>query len=243
MDWGKAKTILIMSFLALNLLLGYELWANEWNLSTLNSETSGLTTELNRLMASRGILLEARVPKEMPSLKEIVVKSAVETGQSEKTAMNPPVTYSRLDGKGLPKDILGKFIPHLENYQFDAQLSKEGTMVFSQMYGSLPVFEARLELLLERGEITDYRQTYMEVDADKEQKEQQVISAYAAIRTLAENFLTEGDVIKDIRLGYRGRFQLLLPSWRVMTGDGEIYYVNAFNGGVEVPQKPTNLKP
>jgi len=28
MDWGRAKSVLIVSFLVLNVLLGYQLWLN-----------------------------------------------------------------------------------------------------------------------------------------------------------------------------------------------------------------------
>lgn len=236
MDWSRAKSILILSFLLLNLMLGYELWADKWSLSLSRSETAMITEEVNRLLRLKSIQMEAAIPKDVPKLQEIVV-SEDETNRSIiETPLNPPVKYVNTGRNGLPADSLKRVIAHFSSYQVDPLLSGEGRLVMNQMHGDFPIFEVHLELLVEGGMITAYRQDYAAVESNPKQQEQKVIPAHTALRSLVENYLPENAVIRDIRLGYRGRFQLMLPNWRITLGDGSVYYVNAFTGAVEAPQ-------
>jgi regulatory protein YycI of two-component signal transduction system YycFG len=106
------------------------------------------------------------------------------------------------------------------------------------------MFDVPLQLFAENGEITGYKQTYVEVKSGGEPTDkagQKIISAYAAVRSLAENYLSEGAVITDIRLGYHGQLydsedQTFVPNWRISLSDGEPYYVHAFTGAVEAIQ-------
>jgi regulatory protein YycI of two-component signal transduction system YycFG len=106
------------------------------------------------------------------------------------------------------------------------------------MYDAVPMFDVTLRLFAEKGEITGYKQAFVEVQSGVEQKEQKVISAYTAVRTLVESYLSAGSIIKDIQLGYHGqRFDSethpMLPFWRVVLDKGDPYYVQAFSGAVE----------
>jgi regulatory protein YycI of two-component signal transduction system YycFG len=136
-------------------------------------------------------------------------------------------------------------IPNATEYQLDHSLEKGDVHVFNQMYGDIPMFDVTLQLFAEKGEITGYKQAYVEVQSGVDQKDQKVISAYTAVRTLAQNYLPAGSVITDIQLGYHGqRFNSethpMLPFWRIVLDKGDRYYVQAFSGAVEGNQDLKN---
>jgi regulatory protein YycI of two-component signal transduction system YycFG len=243
MDWGRAKTILILSFLFLNMILGYQLWNGKSKSTELTSDTSVLMEELNQVMRSKNIRIAHDVPKEVPKLKEITVKFDENIKTAEKIPLKNSTTMTSILAKGAGKDNLGRLeIPNVEMYQFDAITSKGGVFVLNQMYDMHPMFEVKMDLYETDGKITSYRQAYVQVESGGDQKEQKVIPAQLAVRSLVENYLQDGSVITDIRLGYHGQLynsqtQYMVPSWRVAVGNGDIYYVQAFNGAVEIPQK------
>lgn len=243
MDWGRAKTILILSFLLLNMVLGFQLWtASKSKQTELAADTSGVIEELNRVLQSKNIRLTEELPKDVPELKAFTVKFDESIKLGEHLKLKTPTTMTSILAKGAGKKVQTlSEIPHFDQYQFDSVTSKNGVFTFNQMYGELPMFDVRVELYEENGEITSYRQAYVEVESGVEQKEQKLISAQMAVRSLVENYLSEGSMITEVRLGYHGQLynsqtQYIFPYWRV-TVDGDIYYLQALNGAVEEPHR------
>ena len=245
MDWGRAKTILIFSFLALNLILGYELWAGRWNPGGAKSATADIAEELGQMLQARNIHVEPTIPKDVPKMREIVVKW-VEGDQFGKWVQLPkPIPYNSLLSKGSIRELLnqmGHLIEKPEAYRFDPVFSEEGHYVLNQMYGDYPLFDINLELAINDGHLTAYRQLYVEADLNAQpNEEKKVIPAYTALRTLADKYLADGSVITDIRLGYHGQYfdsekwtvLPAFPTWRVAVASGDVYYVHAFRGDVE----------
>ncbi|MFD0698522.1 two-component system regulatory protein YycI [Paenibacillus sp. GCM10027628] len=250
MNWGRAKTILILSFLMLNMILGFQLWsANRSNQTEIASDTSGTVEELNRVLRSKNIRLTEDLPTDLPKLKVITVKFDESMKPSEKKTLKTPITMATLLGKGASKEVQARSeIPHFELYQFDSVTSKNGVYLFNQVFGKLPLFDVKVELNEQNGEITSYRQAYVEVESGVEQTEQKLIPAQLAVRSLVDNYLSEGSIITEVRLGYHGQnynsqTQPMFPHWRVTIDNGDIYYLQAFNGAVEPPQKGSELSP
>lgn len=243
MDWGRAKTILILSFLFLNIILGFQLWESKSKQTELAADTSGIAVELDRALRSKNIRIAQEIPKDVPKLKEITVKFDESIKSNEKIPLKTATTITNILSKGAVKsDQSQQEIPRLKNYQFDAVASKDGEYHFNQIYSQLPMFDVKLRLFEKNGEITSYQQSFVEVESGGEQKEQTVIPAHIAVRSLVEKYLLEGSVITDVRLGYHGQLynsqmQFMIPSWRVAIDNGDIYYVQAFNGAVDEPQK------
>lgn len=243
MDWGRAKTILIMSFLLLNIVLGIQLWSSRADILELEANPGATAEELQRLVKSKNIQVPADIPKELPKLKEIVVKFDEKLTPEEPIPLRTPFKFDPLINKGPFKDVLSRTgIAHVGAYEFDPMTSLGGTYVFHQLYRSLPMFEVQLELIEEKGQVTSYRQGYAEVQSEDDQKEQKVISPYIALRSMIENYLPTGSVITGVRLGYHGQVynsqtMYMVPSWRVSLANGDVYFVHAFNGAVEEPQQ------
>jgi regulatory protein YycI of two-component signal transduction system YycFG len=239
MDWGRAKTVLIISFLFLNLLLGYQMWVTRWDPAILTTDMTGIKDETNKLLASKNIKVLKTIPKDVPKLGQISVKFANGTGTDTVINLKTPVPYTNFSSKLSLRHLAeAAGIANADSYELDASAGKEGFYQFDQMVDHVPMFDVYLQLIAKNAEITGYKQAFVEVQSDVEQKPQKVISAYTALRSLAENYLPAGSVITDIRLGYHGqRFDSethpMLPFWRVVLDKGDPYYVQAFTGAVE----------
>jgi len=251
MDWGRAKSIFIISFFALNVVLGYELWVGKWNAAGSKEVSADIAEEVNRLMQARGIEIAAAVPKEVPKMREIVVKWVEGETSGRLVTLPDPIGYNLVLNKGSLKELSQQGIPKIESYIFDKVTSNENVLMLNQLVGDYPLFDVNLELYTREGKVKGYRQSFVEVDpgqADKEEKK--VISAYTVLRTLIDKYLPYGSVITDIRLGYHGQYfdtekwtELpAFPTWRVALENGDIFYVHGFRGDVENPaQAKENL--
>jgi regulatory protein YycI of two-component signal transduction system YycFG len=249
MNWGRAKTILILSFLLLNMILGFQLWStNRSNQTEIAADTSGTVEELNRVLRSKNIRLTQDLPTDLPKMKVINVRFDESFKLEDKKMLKTPLAMINILGKGASKELQAKSgIPHFELYQLDS-VNKNGVILFNQVFGKLPLFDVKVELKEENGEITSYRQAYVEVESGVEQTEQKLIPAQLAVRSLVENYLSEGSIITEVRLGYHGQLynsqtQPMFPHWRVTIDNGDIYYLQAFNGAVEPPQKGSDVAP
>lgn len=240
MEWNRAKTILIISFFCLNILLAYQLLMNENNMAGSDFEME-LTEETHQLLRNMGIRLEQVIPIERPALKEITVQFQSRHDEESIVRLDSPVANNILINKAQLEDVLAEQIPHAEEYVLDPILSQEDRFVLNQLHEGLPMFDVTLNLYIENNFIHAYSQNFVNVDeAEDDNKDQRILSAYAAIGFLAENYLQVGSVIQDISLGYHGQvfnaeLQVFAPKWRVALEGGEIYFVNGINGAVETP--------
>jgi regulatory protein YycI of two-component signal transduction system YycFG len=240
MEWKRAKTILILSFLCLNILLAYQLWINENNQAGADFETNEITEETHELLKSKGIRIEKEIPKETPTLSEITVR--FHDSLNEEILLNTPVKNNLILNKSEFRERLAEEIEHIEFYQLDSVRSSQETHVMNQLYAGLPMFEVNLVLYNKNNEIYAYTQSFVDIETGDEQRGQRILSAYKAVSFLTENYLPINTVIKDVSLGYHGQIynsesQVLAPKWRIAMEGGDIYYVHGINGAVEVPQK------
>ncbi|WP_281883335.1 two-component system regulatory protein YycI [Paenibacillus sp. YYML68] len=244
MDWGRAKTILILSFLLLNVVLGFQLSTSRTELLELGvNPDSQVMEELQQLLKLKNIQVPADIPKEKQKLKEIVARFDDYHEVERPIPVPTPFKFDPLINKGTFTDMLAKTgIPNTDSYQFDPVTSDTSTFVFHQLYGSLPMFEAQLKLFEKDGMVTSYQQGYVRIMSEGTQPEQSVISPYIALRSLVENYLEPGTVITGVRLGYHGQLYnsqtlYMVPTWRISLGNGDLYWVHAINGAVEPPQR------
>ncbi|MDR6552357.1 two-component system regulatory protein YycI [Paenibacillus qinlingensis] len=249
MNWSRAKTILIASFLLLNMILGFQLWSTNRSNQGTSLDPSSTVEDLNRALRNKNIRLTDELPTDSPKLKVITVKydDSIKLGEVKK--LKSPIYMSTLLGKGASKEAQSlSEIPNFAMYQLDSVMSQNGIYVFSQLYGKVPLFDVTVELKENNGEITSYRQAFVEVESEVEQTEQKLISAQLAVRSLVDNYLSDGSIITEVRLGYHGQpynsqTQPMFPQWRITIDNGYVYYVQAFNGAVESLQKGSEPVP
>jgi len=254
MDWRRAKSVLIVSFLLLNIVLGYQLWG-EWRerLNTTVNWTS-LPPETLQFMRENNIQVDdtAKIPTETPNMREIsyTFKQRASSNQAKwKEFASPPETRI-VFGEELAQS-LGGVIPELDRYALDQPASREGSyFVFNRMEGGWPMFDIHLNLFYSEQRIRSYTQDLIEIKPLAGAKDQQVLPAAKALAKVIERNLPSGSVIKEIRLGYHGEIfdeleeQVSTPSWRVLLENGEeVYYVNAISAEVTIEKSDVIVSP
>lgn len=239
MEWGKAKTILIITFLGLNLLLAYQLWINKSNPVSADFELSAQETEL--LLRSKGIQLDLPIPTHTPTLREITVQFNDRYDPNKVVILPTALARSEQENSDKLAEELVEQIPHAEEYRLDPILSDQRKIVLSQLYNELPMFDVNLTIFNKDGWYFAYTQSFVHVESRVDEREQRILSAIQAVGFLAENYLQNGVTISDIALGYHGQSydsitQVLAPKWRIILDTGDVYYVHGINGAVEIAQ-------
>ncbi|RED54492.1 two-component system regulatory protein YycI [Cohnella lupini] len=256
MDWRRAKSVLIISFLMLNIVLGYQLWT-DWRerLNTAVDWTS-LPPETLLAMREKNIQVDdnATIPTETPAMREMTYtfKQRAGTGINDRTAIAAtPETRFVFNQEELVV-ALGGIIPELGTYTLDVPGSREGVYFrFNRMQGGWPLFDIHLNLYYSEQKIRAYTQDLIEIKPSSGAKEQQVLPAAKALAKVIEVNLPAGSVIKEIRLGYHGEeifndaeTQVSVPSWRVLLENGEeVYYVNAISAEVTTEKGEALVNP
>lgn len=242
MEWGRAKSILILAFLMLNLLLGYQLWQSKLKLPDESTDIELIAEEVLNTATLKNISLEAVVPTETPRMNEITVMFGEAGRDGAEVQFDVPIPYVSLLTGSEVWEVVAERIPNFAAYRLDPFTSGSGVVVLHQLANGYPMFDVRLEVKVEQQRLVSYKQHYVDIQESDQVTEQKVLSAYLAIGRLVENYLRPGTVITEVQLGYHGQIfnsetQVLAPTWRIMTNDGEMYYVHAINGSVETPSK------
>jgi regulatory protein YycI of two-component signal transduction system YycFG len=243
MDWGRAKSVLIVSFLVLNVLLGYQLWLNVRDQVNPNVDLTALPEDTLRIMQEKGITITASVPGGTPRMGDLQFRFDGRRGASDKIPLDPQVDSRIVFSERELVEGLGKVIADLELYRFDQALQTDEAFVFTRIAADgRPIFDVKLELYYSNQKIVAYRQDRIEPVISEESEPQTVLPASKALAPLIDNYLQPGAVIKEIQLGYHGQLfntddiQAAEPSWRVLLEDGSIYYINAISGAVATEQ-------
>ncbi|MCM3747919.1 two-component system regulatory protein YycI [Paenibacillus pasadenensis] len=266
MDWGRAKSILILAFLLLNVLLGYQLWSDIRERVQPSSNLAELSPDTLAAMKAKRIELSGSIPKETPELQDLTYRyvstrippkpSAAEKNETQPagpageeelgiipldTPVDSRIVFERED---LLK-ALGDIIPELDQYEVDTPGFDDRKFVLYRMVDGRPMFNVRVELFYSNQKITGYRQDRIELlPADDKQRPQSVLPASRAVRPeIIEKYVPEDASIKEIRLGYKeGQLfnsdtQVSTPSWRILLEDGSVIYLQA-NSGEVLTDKP-----
>ncbi|WP_027094440.1 two-component system regulatory protein YycI [Cohnella thermotolerans] len=238
MDWGRAKNVLILAFLLLNIVLGYQLWL-EWQERIDSSvDWTSLPPETRQIMTNKGIRVDAEIPTETPEMREITYR-LLENPDGGSGSPIPLESQPNTRVVFAPEELqqaLGGAIPELSEYRFDNLGSNEKMFVLNRMVDGWPIFDVKIELFYKDQKITAYHQDRIEILPYGEAKLQKVLPATKAVANLIDrNYLPAGSVIKEIQLGYHGQIfdsetQVSAPSWRVLLEDGEVFYVHAISG-------------
>ncbi|MCF6094648.1 two-component system regulatory protein YycI [Microaerobacter geothermalis] len=232
MDWSKAKSILIVAFLLLNIFLVYQN-LNKEGILQKNLGQDELVSETLSLLQEKQIVITAPLPKENSPLPYLYVNM---TNQEEKRVTIDKTLSSPTNVEEINK-VLEEKIPWFKEYIYLPSLSTGQTLTYIQTFQQIPLFGAELNVFLKNNRITGYNQILYRVINIGEKRP--TISYYMAIRTLVDNgIIGNKESITDIKLGYYGQVnntdgvQVLVPVWRV-THDSGVHYINGITGGIE----------
>jgi regulatory protein YycI of two-component signal transduction system YycFG len=236
LDWSRAKTVMILSFLLLNILLGYQLWNDVRSQLNANPNSAELPADKLQIMQQKKITLSTSLPSETPMMGDLTYLLQSDTmDKREPTLIIPQVDSAIVFNESQLIRTLGEMIPDLSGYAYDVHSSRDGVFVMHYVVDGRPMFHTKLELYNSNLKITAYVQDRVEITRTGEK--QQVLAASKVVSSLIETYMDPGSVIVDIQLGYYGQIfdsevQVATPAWRVMLDDSKIYYVDAISGEV-----------
>ncbi|AJY74862.1 two-component system regulatory protein YycI [Paenibacillus beijingensis] len=246
MDWGRAKSVLIIAFLLLNVLLGYQLWSDIQERLNANIDLTELKPETLAAMQQKNIELTEGIPTETPQLRDLTYL-LLPPQEKLQVKLETPVDSKVIFSRDELDKALGSVIQDLDQYAFDPSANRSnGVFVLYRMVDSRPLFDVSLELYYNSNQkIVAYSQDQIELVPSEQAKKQTVLPASKAVSSLIESYLPEGSVVKEIRLGYHGQpfdseTQVAAPSWRVMLEDGKVFYVQAISGDVVTDDETQN---
>lgn len=236
LDWSKAKNIFIITFLLLNILLGYQIYIKQIGYTHNLEWTSSNMDELNELLRQQNLKLNVEIPKDLPQMHFLQVKNII-VSKNQEAEIEAGYLLNKEELEVKIKELVHSF----NQYDYN-QIESSGLdhLVYYQEKNGFPFFGAKLIIdIIEENKVS-YTQNYYEVISQG--LDRQVISSHSALRTVLDQQLIPKDaVIEQITLGYHGQtnqstIQVLTPVWRITYSSEEQLediYVNAMSGGLQ----------
>lgn len=258
MDWSRAKTIFIITFLLLNTFLGYQL--------NQKREASKLSLILEATLQERlsemNITIAVEPDEEQLSgtyisgVPEVTLDTAIaehKATQRVKAVIDEtvivnliepfPLNRAERSTEAQAKDfVLGNIISGQE-YRFSHYDESLQQIYFYQTYQGNKVDHyqrGRLPLLLQLDndlKLVHYEQNYLAFQPQG--KEQEILTSIKAVEKLFNNQLIPPDTeINKVELSYFsffkpvGEVQVFAPMWNISVND-QVYYVNAIDGAIQ----------
>lgn len=256
MQWNQIKTLLILSFLVLNiyLLIQFLEKREQADLGLLEYEQSSIEEQLK----SESIVFD-KLPKEEYEESYISVKPKLFTEKDldalnkllkqNPIILNKNLIISQFENpipvpKGNKKEdfekLLKKMTLYSEDYTFWNWNKDLNILIYFQTDGYRPIYYNQNGLLLlflnDNNEIIFYKQTYLG-EAEPRAEKRDLITPLKAIEILYnQNELKFGDEITSVNIGFHTRVpldsgvQVFAPIWKVKVNNNKNYFVNAIEG-------------
>lgn len=261
MDWSKAKIIFIITFLLLNIFLGYQL--NEKRIAskvsllleaTLQERLSEMNITINGDLLDEeptGTYISGSVEIELDKLikeKKPSQEVASVTNEFVRVELLEPYPINLID-KSREAQVNEFVLQHVINgneYRFSHYDERLMQFYFYQTYKGKKIdnYESgRLPLRLkldDNQQIIEYEQNYLTIrPIQPQEEEQEMLSSIKAIEKLFNRQLIPPDSkITKVELSYYsffkplGEVQVFAPMWSIGVNE-HIYYVNAVDGAVQ----------
>lgn len=262
MDLSRAKTILILVFLALDSILIYQLYARQQGDDNYSSLIQAEIREVQELLNSERIYLKEEIPMAIPDRPFLRVEKQYYTVQDIENSVSVDIDISQIEiepdneihylwaGTGTSgtrlydvsnglQDFPKQYLFQGKNYRPYAYMldNNNGYIVYLQYYEEYPIFGAVATAVVNGGKIIEgYQNPLMSIEA--EDTKRPILAAATALRRLPSEIEQRPVTIEKIQLGYYSRLNetdswLLPPVWGIMLDTGEEFYINAFTGELE----------
>lgn len=257
MDWSKIKTIFILTFLILDIFLGYQFVEklNRTDLEPLISEmpiteqfeAEGITYVDIPSDAMKEVYLSGR--SKNFSQSDIIglenQKASIIQNNTIVSIMDTPIPFSEDHAEEDAKDFLDRFILHGDVYQFWGWNKESNKLLFFQEFDNKTIYFNEYGMLSVQldgeNQIIGYEQTMLEEieEIELDGKKQILLSAEQSLENLyRKNELTTGDKVTKIEIGYyklaplSGNIQVFAPTWHIVVNENKNYFVNAVEGQI-----------
>lgn len=256
MHWGQIKTLLILSFLILDVYLFVQFMEKkaEADIGILEQQTSSIEEQL----ADDKITYQ-KLPEQEYEETFISVKQKIFTEEDLKTQKKPiaqksfiinnAFIASKVEDKVEIKETdtieqitetFHNLVYFDEEYAFWNWNKEENVLIFFQNKLERPVYYNQNGLVLlylnEQNEVSFYTQTMLG-ETEPLAEKRKLMKPMQAIETLYRaNELHPGDHIDNVKIGFHTRVpfesgvQVFAPIWRVKVNDEKHYFINAIEG-------------
>lgn len=250
MDWKHAKSLFIIVFILINIML-VVVYFNKVNNSIV--QESNAQSDVN--FTKEGIEIPTLPQHKNREMQAITANSksfssddlnGVYSLSDEDTKVNKDVSENLDNQSEVYRAYIGKEAYKGKEYELKNNNSSKKKVIYEQQYEDLPILnndKGQIVFNLEDGKANNFTQTYLDnlkPGTGDNNKKQQIVDARTALETLYYNtYLIKGDKVESVRLGYYSVVkeiggQVLAPTWEVKINsqeDGEtkttVMYVDA----------------
>lgn len=256
MHWGQIKTLLILSFLILDVYLFVQFMEKkaEADIGILEQQTSSIEEQLADDKITYQKLPEQEYEETFISVKQKVfteedLKAQRKSIAQDSYILNNTFIASKVEDKVQIKEtatteqiteIFHNLVYFDEEYVFWNWNKEENVLIFFQNKLERPVYYNQNGLVLlylnEKNEVSFYTQTMLG-DAEPLAEKRKLMKPMQAVETLYRaNELHPGDHIDNVKIGFHTRVpfesgvQVFVPIWRVKVNEEKHYFINAIEG-------------
>ncbi|WP_033827396.1 two-component system regulatory protein YycI [Bacillus andreraoultii] len=252
MDWSRAKTVFIITFLIMDIFLAYQIF----NQRSKNTYDLIQDTPIDQQLKADNIKIETELPLK-PTKESYVEADAMRFSDGELAilpdqtidVLNDTMVKSQLikpyplkkDWKKADVDnFVANYVYKGSQYGFYQYNKENHTIMYYQLYDGKMLYKntsGQIEITLnDKNEIISYTQTML--DGIKKISEQDIITSHEAMTILYnKGSIDSGSSITNVVLGYYTLVpikssQLLAPTWCFTIDNKRDYFVNAVEGHV-----------
>lgn len=254
MDWSKIKTIFIITFLVLDVFLGYQF------IQKRNSNQIDVALEISiedqlkqdeityielpkkdvneNYISGKQKLFNEEELKMLDNQKVVIVDSAI-----IQATFNKPISLPETNIEYRLSQFLKEEVISGDRYTFWNFNEETRTFYYFQQYKNKTIYNNYSAMLMihlnENNQIVSYEQSMLD-EIEEYKREEDIIPAIKALEILYKrDLLKPGSHVTKVELGYYGLFlfntsktYVLTPTWRIVVDDNEDYYVNGLEGQV-----------
>ncbi len=227
MDWRRAKTILIVAFVLLDLFLLYQIFSTMQQNDAYNAIDKITDQQMNNLLAENRFKLQITKPTDVSELKmwqgfiqPINGWQKLEHGYQRRFADNKATVHNEKE----LQTFLKKVVPYYSEFHLTSRPKfLQGKWIYTEQIDSRPMFNGRLEVEIEGQQVRSLNIVKYQLSGTP--KTVQIIDFNSALYNLINSKASKKtQVIKNVELGYRAQLYddltyFFVPVWRFQIGD------------------------
>ncbi|WP_181833147.1 two-component system regulatory protein YycI [Bacillus taeanensis] len=256
MDWSRTKTIFILTFLVLNLFLGFQLIEkkneNQFDFIPVSSIEEQLKqSKITYKKLSQAPEKLAPISGQVQKFDEEKIKQLEGKNLNIQLIENQTLLTGSFKEPGTMPSTEAQLLNFLQTYTFNStdyirwtdHHQENESVILTQTYEGRPIFynleskRGQIHLFKnDEGELTGYTQSYLNIT--KQGNEHPILEPIKALYRLYENNdIVYEDNITRMELGYysavEGEIQVFVPTWYIEVNNERSYLVNAVYGLID----------
>jgi|GEM_PF-4367168 len=230
MDWSRAKTIFIISFILLDLFLAAQINQMIEQKSNYLKTDEISEEQIRELLESNQIRIATKIPNDTTQTPALQTKITPVSNWNYNEKWIYQYSFSTpmpIQNRAMLEQYLQKKLPFFQDYRYSSEYSTNHKYIYLQHYNQRPIFDGKIVCHLQNGKLTHLQVLHFQI---KGQVNIEFISFNQALfNFIHRNSLPKGAKITKIELGYRSMYYpspnevILVPVWR-FTVNNKLHY-------------------